>query len=51
MMALPFLFTTLGLAAVWRGRRNAAIGLLGLSLIMMIALFRMHATDALGLSL
>ncbi|WP_343036176.1 DUF5993 family protein [Chelativorans alearense] len=49
MMALPFATLFLGLICAWQGHRFWAIGLWAVTLILMIALFLLHATDPLGL--
>jgi predicted membrane metal-binding protein len=51
MMSLPFFLFAGALVAVFRGRRSIAIGLWGLSVIVMLILFRLHATDQLHIGL
>ncbi len=48
MMALPFLIFTLGLLATGFGRRSTALALCLGGAVVLIILFRLHATDALN---
>ncbi|MCT8974893.1 MULTISPECIES: DUF5993 family protein [Microbaculum] len=51
MMALPFLVPFLALLAAWRGWRGAATGLWALSVVVLLVLFRLHASDAINIDL
>jgi len=51
MMTLPFFTAFAAFAAAWTGRRGAAILLWAVSLALMLALFALHATDALDIDL
>ena len=51
MMALPFLIPFVALLAAWRGWRGTAIGLWALSFLVLLVLFKFHATDALNIDL
>ncbi|BAF86988.1 putative transmembrane protein [Azorhizobium caulinodans ORS 571] len=51
MMSIPFFGIALAFLCILIGQRLAAIALWGLSLIALLALFRMHATDPLNLVL
>lgn len=50
-MALPFLLTFLALLAAWRGQRAISVGLWALSVVVLLILFRLHATDPLDIYL
>lgn len=50
MMALPFVTAFAGLAFAWYGRRDWALGSGLAAIVIMLVLFRMHATDSLALS-
>jgi hypothetical protein len=49
MMLVPFLVLVGGFAAIWYGRRGLAMGLWGLGLVLLLVLFRLHATSTLSL--
>ena len=49
MMVLPFLGFAAGTGAALLGRRLVALVAWGLSLAMLLLLFRLHATDSLPL--
>ena len=49
MMFLPFLVLAAGLLAVFYGRRRWALGLWAAGLLLLIVLFRVHATSVLNL--
>lgn len=51
MMALPFLLCFAGLWLAWRGNRMAAIAATMLAVLLVAVLYRLHATDALQISL
>jgi hypothetical protein len=51
MMSIPFFLFAGALAAVYRGKRGLAIGMWALSVIVMLILFRLHATDQLNIGL
>jgi hypothetical protein len=51
MMSIPFFLFAGALAATFRGKRGMAIGLWTLSVIAMLVLFRLHATDPLNIGL
>ena len=51
MMSIPFFLFAVALAAVFSGKRNIAIGLCVLSIVVMLVLFRLHATDQLHIGL
>jgi len=50
MMVLPFLGFGAATAFALAGRRTAALWIWALTLIVMLALFRLHADDSLALS-
>lgn len=49
MMVLPFLGFAAGAGAALLGRRRLALAAWGVSLVVTLALFRAHVTDALPL--
>ncbi len=49
MMVIPFLGFAGATGAALAGRRGLAIGVWAFSLVVLVALFREHATDALHL--
>ena len=49
MMSLPFLLFACGLAAAWTSRREAAMGFWVAGVLVLLVLFRFHATDVLNL--
>lgn len=51
MMSIPFFLFAGGLAAIFYGKRNIAIALWALSLVLLLILFRLHATDQLHIGL
>jgi hypothetical protein len=51
MMSLPFLLFACGLAAAWTSRREAAMGFWIAGVLVLLVLFRFHATDVLNLGL
>jgi len=51
MMSLPFILFACGLAAGWTSRREAAMGFCVAGAVVMLVLFRFHATDVLNLGL
>ncbi len=51
MMSLPFLLFACGLAAAWTSRRGAAMGFWVAGVLVLLVLFRFHATDVLNLAL
>jgi len=51
MMSIPFFLFAGALVAVFRGKRGIAIGLWSLSVVVMLVLFRLHATDPLHIGL
>jgi len=51
MMSLPFLLFACGLAAGWTSRREAAMGFWVAGVLVLLVLFRFHATAVLNLGL
>jgi hypothetical protein len=51
MMSLPFVLFACGLGAAWTQRRGAAYGFWVAGVLMLLVLFRMHATDVLNIAL
>jgi hypothetical protein len=51
MMSIPFFFVVAAMAAVWSGHRQASVVLCAAGLVTLLVLFRLHATDTLGLAL
>jgi Family of unknown function (DUF5993) len=51
MMSIPFFFVAAALAAAWSGYRQASLALWAAGLVTLLVLFRLHATDTLGLAL
>jgi hypothetical protein len=51
MMVLPFLVLALGLYAIYSGRRTLALTSWSAGLLIMLVLFRMHATNKLNIGL
>ena len=51
MMSIPFLFVVAALAAAWSGYRQASVALCAAGLLTLLVLFRLHATDMLGVAL
>ncbi|TCT04281.1 DUF5993 family protein [Aquabacter spiritensis] len=51
MMSLPFFGIFLALALVMAGRRTASIVVFGASFVMLLVLFKLHATDPLNIAL
>jgi hypothetical protein len=51
MMSLPFVLFACGLGAAWTQRRGAAFGFWVAGVLMLLVLFRMHATDVLNIAL
>jgi Family of unknown function (DUF5993) len=51
MMSIPFFFVVVALAAAWSGGRQVSIALWAASLLVLLLLFRLHATDTLNLGL
>lgn len=51
MMSLPFILVLCALVAFWIGRRPAALSLWALGVVVLIVLFRLHATSALNIVL
>lgn len=51
MMALPFLLLFLALLLAWRGQRGPSLGLWGLALVVLLVLFKEHATSTIGIIL
>lgn len=51
MMFLPFLVLALGLGAIAAGRRELALASWTVGALLLLVLFRMHATDALNIGL
>lgn len=49
MMFLPFLVLSAGLAAVFGGRRRWTLGFWAAGLLLLVVLFRVHATSVLNL--
>jgi hypothetical protein len=51
MMSIPFFIIVAALAAAWSGQRRVAMALWAAGLLALLVLFRLHATDALGIAL
>jgi hypothetical protein len=51
MMSIPFFLVVAAMAAAWSGYRQAAMVLCAAGLVALLVLFRLHATDTLGLAL
>jgi hypothetical protein len=51
MMSIPFFFVVAALAAAWSGYRQVSVALWAAGLLTLLVLFRLHATDTLGLAL
>jgi hypothetical protein len=51
MMSIPFFFVAAALAAAWSSHRQASVVLCAVGLLTLLVLFRLHATDTLGLAL
>jgi hypothetical protein len=51
MMSIPFFLVVAAMAAAWSGYRQAAMVLCAAGLFALLVLFRLHATDTLGLAL
>jgi hypothetical protein len=51
MMSIPFFIVVAALAAARSGERRLAIALWAAGLLALLVLFRLHATDALGIAL
>jgi hypothetical protein len=51
MMSLPFFAQGLGVVCILAGWRRIAIGFWAASIIIMLVLFKLHATSALSISL
>lgn len=51
MMAVPFATALVAVYLAWKDRRRAAVAVALLALVITAVLFRLHATDALGLAL
>jgi uncharacterized membrane protein len=50
MMSIPF-FLAVALAAAWSGYREASLASWAASLLTLLVLFRLHATDVLRIAL
>jgi hypothetical protein len=51
MMSIPFFLVAAALVAAWSGYRRVSVALWAAGLFTLVALFRLHATDALGIAL
>lgn len=51
MMSLPFFGLFAAFACIWAGKRAAALALWAISIAVLLALFRLHATDPLNIVL
>jgi Family of unknown function (DUF5993) len=51
MMSIPFFLIVAALGAAWYGHRAAALAFWAASLLALLLLFRLHATDVLDLVL
>jgi hypothetical protein len=51
MMSIPFFFVVAALVATWSGYRQASVVLCAAGLLTLLVLFRLHATDTLGVAL
>jgi hypothetical protein len=50
MMSIPFFLVAAALATAWSGNRQTSFALWAASLLTLLVLFRLHATDTLGLA-
>jgi Family of unknown function (DUF5993) len=51
MMSIPFFLVLAALAAAWSGYRQVSIALWAAGLLALLVLYRLHATDTLGIAL
>jgi hypothetical protein len=51
MMSIPFFMFAGGMAVAYYGRRDAAMGLWAVGLVVLLFLFKLHATEALDIGL
>ncbi|MGH6866243.1 MAG: DUF5993 family protein [Methyloceanibacter sp.] len=51
MMSLPFLLFACGLGAAWLRHRGVAMGFWAMGVLVMLVLFRFHATEVLNIRL
>jgi Family of unknown function (DUF5993) len=51
MMSLPFLLFACGLGAAWSQWRSTAMGFWVAGVVLLLVLFRIHATDVLNIGL
>lgn len=51
MMTLPFFICALALWLSWRGHRLSALVVTLVAVVVVFALYRLHATDTLGIDL
>ncbi len=51
MMSLPFFAAFVAMAVAWAGWRTAAMTMWAVTVVMVVILFRLHATDALDIQL
>jgi hypothetical protein len=51
MMSLPFVLFACALGAAWTRRRAAAVSFWVVGVLMLLMLFRVHATDVLNIAL
>jgi hypothetical protein len=51
MMSIPFFLVVAALAAAWTGYRQVSLALWAVGLLTLLVLFRLHATDTIGIAL
>lgn len=51
MMSLPFFAQAIALGLVFAGRRGPALIVWALSIVVLLVLFKLHATDSLAIDL
>jgi hypothetical protein len=51
MMSIPFFCVAAALATAWSGRRLTSMALWGAAVAALVLLYRLHATDVLGLGM
>lgn len=51
MMSLPFILFACGIGSAWARQRGIAVGFWLIGLIVMLIVFRIHATGVLGIEL
>jgi hypothetical protein len=51
MMSIPFFLVVAALVAAWSGYRQVSLALCAAGLLTLLVLYRLHATDTLGIAL